>query len=237
MNIELISLDIWNTLLKPNPDYSLKRAAAVRDVIAPALDLQEMHVRVKAASNQLGMESNRTGVQYGFEDRMNLVWENLPEEERVEGLTPGIIEKLDDAHGLIAVEYPPLLIEKDILSTLASLRDQAYHLAVVSNTGNLDGKHMRLVLDVLGVARYLDHALFSNEVGVAKPDRAIFDRLASDSNVDPSRILHVGDDLSADYLGARNAGMSSLLYSAEDRGRVERISSIRELLNLEAALC
>jgi FMN phosphatase YigB (HAD superfamily) len=49
------------------------------------------------------------------------------------------------------------------------------------------------------------------EVGFPKPAREIFQRAASLLAVAPASILHLGDSLEEDALGARSAGFQALL--------------------------
>ncbi len=52
--------------------------------------------------------------------------------------------------------------------------------------------------------------LTSAEVGAAKPDPAIFHAAAEWAGVEPSQMLHVGDDPERDVLAARRAGLRAV---------------------------
>jgi putative hydrolase of the HAD superfamily len=61
--------------------------------------------------------------------------------------------------------------------------------------------------------KYFDGWAFSDEVGVYKPDPAIFARaLTSLGDVPADRALHVGDLRRTDIAGARAIGMTSVRY-------------------------
>lgn len=66
----------------------------------------------------------------------------------------------------------------------------------------------------LGVDRYFDAVVISDEVGVAKPDPAFFDLLLGQLD-DPERdgVLMVGDSLGSDMQGGINAGISTCWYN------------------------
>jgi HAD superfamily hydrolase (TIGR01509 family) len=74
-----------------------------------------------------------------------------------------------------------------------------YKLLVVTN-GNAD-------IERIGIAHYFDARAAAHELGVGKPDRRIFEHACGQVGVAPSRVLHVGDDLVLDVLGARRAGL------------------------------
>ncbi len=90
-----------------------------------------------------------------------------------------------------------------VLSTLAFLAHRGVRLAIISN---LSSAHLEL-LRGWPIMPLLDVAVCSCEVGVAKPDPAIFAELARRLGLPPSEILVVGDARAADVAGATAAGM------------------------------
>lgn len=97
-----------------------------------------------------------------------------------------------------------------------------YRLGVISN---FDAR-LLVVLEQLAIAHYFQSVTLSGQVGVSKPQAAIFQ--AALAGTEPQTALHVGDSFSADYEGALAAGMAALwLNRAGDRD-LER-PSIRDL--------
>ena len=66
---------------------------------------------------------------------------------------------------------------------------------------------LREVLDRTGLAPLLDGIVISAEVGVAKPDPAIFERALALAGARADEALHVGDTPEADVAGALAAGL------------------------------
>ena len=95
----------------------------------------------------------------------------------------------------------------DVPDTLAALRARGLCLAVVSN---FDARLDPLLAD-LGVRRLVDAVVCSSHAGSAKPDPGIFCAALAALDVPASVTLHAGDDLVADVLGARTAGLSAVL--------------------------
>jgi len=96
---------------------------------------------------------------------------------------------------------------------------------VVGCVSNVYHRYVDQNLPLLGLHRDLDFASTSFEVGVTKPDSALFlDAVRKASHVarllhgselpdiSPMEVLHVGDDLKKDYFAAKAAGMQALLY-------------------------
>lgn len=64
------------------------------------------------------------------------------------------------------------------------------------------------------VKDYIDGMFISEQIGYAKPDKAYFDYIFSELKItDKSRVIMVGDSLTSDMQGGRNAGITTCLYS------------------------
>ena len=89
----------------------------------------------------------------------------------------------------------------DVLPCLEAL--SAYPLGVITNG---DGNQQRQKLQRTGIAEYFTSVVISGDIGVAKPQREIFDRSAQELGLSPSELLFIGDNPHADVLGAIQAG-------------------------------
>ena len=111
-------------------------------------------------------------------------------------------------------------------STLNTLRERGYELAVLSN----NDARLRSVLADLKIDQAFDHLFISSEMGCEKPELEIFRKVEQTMDRKPNEILHLGDSHSRDFLGARKAGWSALLYG-EPKLENEQISCFSELLD------
>ena len=69
--------------------------------------------------------------------------------------------------------------------------------------------------DRAAVKPYVDGIYISEQIGVSKPDKGYFDYIFRDLNItDKSRVIMVGDSLTSDMLGGRNAGLTTCHYLA-----------------------
>jgi HAD superfamily hydrolase (TIGR01509 family) len=89
----------------------------------------------------------------------------------------------------------------------AGLRPR-YRTAILSNSGDGARREEQRRYDFAGL---VDTIVYSHEVGVAKPDRAIFELTASRLNADPDEILFL-DDSAAAVDGARDAGWHAIRH-------------------------
>lgn len=95
------------------------------------------------------------------------------------------------------------------------LRETGKGIGLISNTGMTPGFILRQVLRKEGVADFFDVLLFSDEVGVRKPERAIFDMVVEKLRAKSSEVVHIGDDLRSDVWGAKNAGFRAIHLSTD----------------------
>lgn len=110
---------------------------------------------------------------------------------------------------------------------LAVLRSRGYRMAVISNA---DGRVEGLIRGA-GLAPHFEFVLDSHVEGVEKPDPEIFLRACRRMGVEPGRSLYVGDLYPVDVVGARRAGLWTVLL--DPLGRldypVDRIPNVAAL--------
>ena len=64
-----------------------------------------------------------------------------------------------------------------------------------------------------GLSPYIDKMYISERMGVAKPDKAYFDLVFEDANIsDKSEVIVLGDSLTSDMQGGKNAGVTTCRY-------------------------
>lgn len=95
---------------------------------------------------------------------------------------------------------------------LAVLRARAYKIGVLSN-GFTQVQHCKL--HSCGLDGLVDAVVLSDDAGVAKPDRRIFDYAVAQAGVAPDACLMVGDNPDTDIVGALAAGWRAALFSPE----------------------
>jgi HAD superfamily hydrolase (TIGR01509 family) len=123
----------------------------------------------------------------------------------------------------------------DAAHSLAALRAAGLRLAVVSNWDC----SLRSVLGQVGLAGAVDAIVVSAEVGVLKPNPAIFNAALVELRCEANEAVFVGDSFETDVLGARAAGLRALLLErgpsrseAAVSDDVERVFSLHEVVEL-----
>jgi len=108
-----------------------------------------------------------------------------------------------------------------------------YTLHVITN-GFYDIQQIKLSAARLG--GYFNEIINSESCGHMKPDRRIFEFSLNKAKAKPEECIMIGDDLDADVIGARNAGIDQVFFNPKHEPHAERvsyeISSLRELLEI-----
>jgi putative hydrolase of the HAD superfamily len=103
-------------------------------------------------------------------------------------------------------------LRPDAVPALCAARRRGLRTAVVSDCTH----ELPAILPALPVAPLLDAAVFSVEVGVCKPDRAIYLAACERLDVAPEECLYVGDGGSHELTGATEVGMTAVRLAAAD---------------------
>ncbi|MEW6718421.1 MAG: HAD-IIIA family hydrolase [Chloroflexota bacterium] len=125
-----------------------------------------------------------------------------------------------------AVSQPHWKVEEDTIPTLCTLKEHGYRLGLISNAG--DDQDVQTLIDRAGIRSFLDVILVSAALGIRKPNPQIFQLALDRWAIAPSQAAMVGDTLSADILGAKNAGIFSIWITRRvddpaDQGAMDNI--------------
>jgi HAD superfamily hydrolase (TIGR01549 family) len=95
----------------------------------------------------------------------------------------------------------------DVGELFTALKSAGIPLALITN-GASDTQREKL--RVLEIERWFDAVVISGEIGIAKPDVFPFDLALNKLKVEPDKVWHVGDSLTADVAGAKAAGLTAV---------------------------
>ncbi|MBP6494650.1 MAG: HAD-IA family hydrolase [Rhodoferax sp.] len=113
----------------------------------------------------------------------------------------------EDAFQVFFAERMRVNLYEDALPALAFLA-QRFPIVALSN-GNAD-------VGRVGIGEYFHDSLSAHEFGVGKPDPRIFHAAAVAAGVTSDEVLHIGDDVHLDVLGALGAGMQTVWVNRGD---------------------
>lgn len=113
----------------------------------------------------------------------------------------------EPAFEVFFAERQRVTLFEDALPALEYLAGR-FPMVALSN-GNAD-------LQRIGIARHFRASICAREFGVGKPDPRIFHAAAGAVDTLTEHVLHIGDDVTLDVLGALNAGMQAAWLNRGD---------------------
>lgn len=211
--VDAVTFDFWNTLCCEPPGGYLRgrRLEAMGRVMADA-GVGDAGVELTAAYDVAWGEyvaSWKANTQYTGRHAARYI---LARVQQRWGVGDGIRERLYEAFASASrADVAPLVPIDGVAGVLSSLQSLGVPLGIVCDVGFTPAPQLRSHLEHLGLLGYFDAWAFSDEVGVYKPDRRIFEHaLAGLGSPHPARCAHVGDRRRTDIAGAQALGMRAV---------------------------
>lgn len=210
--IDAITFDFWNTLLhEPERGHlrSLRLDAWERILRRSGYDVERSVLEAALDDSWSTFDAAwQANHQYRAPDAAAFVLGHL-----ALPLEPDVRDELIDVFVSIAATTV-LPAAPNIVAALAALRRAGIRIGIICDVGMTPSTILRGHLERHDLLGYFDHWSFSDEVGVYKPDRRIFEHaLAGLGGVAPERAAHIGDLRRTDVGGARAMGMVALRYT------------------------
>lgn len=217
-SVKAVTFDLWETLLLENNGWNLRRTNARCESLTQTLDKFGVKISVK----QLALAFKK------MTPWLESVWETNTDVTHLDQIrfiiktaSNGLvtikeewIDDLSSAYVSPFLEVAPYL-NPDARRVLKWLKHRNKLVGLICNTGLTPGYGLRMFLRMEDIAQYFDLMLFSDEVGVRKPNPEIFQMATKRLKVKPFEIVHVGDNLKSDVWGAKNAGLKAIYLSTE----------------------
>lgn len=116
----------------------------------------------------------------------------------------------------------------DVLDCLDSL--DVYRLAILSNG---DSSQQRQKVSETGIEDHFEEVVISYDIGVAKPEKPVFDEIVDKLGVDHDECVYIGDSYGADFVGADEAGMYACLIDRDLDVEMEFVGDNFKINSLE----
>ena len=101
------------------------------------------------------------------------------------------------------------IVRLGLFPTVQELRSMGMRMGIISNTQSRS--FVPWQLSKYGVSLYFEYVLLSSVCGLRKPDPAIFDLCANSMGLEKHELAYVGDTVSRDVIGVRDAGWAVMI--------------------------
>lgn len=223
--IKAITFDLWDTVIIDDSDEPKRKLMGIppkfverRDLVYKALKRIKPIPRMKVDTAYNTIDTAFRHVWYthhvtwSVKERLQLLLKgldrDLPEKDLI---------KLVQRHEEMELDIKPDLAPgiEDALKIL----HRKYRLGVISDTIFSPGHTLRHLLDHYHVKIFFDTFTFSDEIGRAKPDTAVFKSAANSLSVNTNEMVHIGDREEKDIDGPHRVGAKAILVTVvKDRG-------------------
>jgi YjjG family noncanonical pyrimidine nucleotidase len=200
-----VIFDMDNTLL----NYSLSEFDSMRRTMRD----HELFID----QEELWQQFWETYSTHNYKHWMNFVNEKGPYRSIEDVLLYSFRDSLqlgDPMHEQLSISYwayfcNTCYFEEGAVDVLDALKDR-HKLGIITN-GISVAQRKRLAAG--NITEVFASIVISDEAGVRKPSKAIFDIALSELSLHQDEVLFVGDSLTDDYTGAMNAGIDFCLYN------------------------
>ena len=216
-SVRAITFDLWDTVFIDDSDEPKRKAQGLapkpverRNLVQKFLEHHEPISRelidlaydtTDAAFHQVWYGQN---VTWTVRERLSVLLKgikrNLPEPEFDE-----LIRLHEDMELSVSPDLAP-----NITEALISLQNK-YQIGVVSDAIFSPGRALRQLLANYGILKHFNSFVFSDEIGCAKPNPAMFEAAANELGVNPAEIVHIGDRELKDIDGPHAVGARAVL--------------------------
>jgi putative hydrolase of the HAD superfamily len=217
------SFDLWLTLIKSNPEFKEKRDRIFFDSFNP---IGKPFEEVRQIIKEVDVSSNLYSEMFGIHvDSTRMIYDILRRLSYNSNPLSLDIEMIDLDVQELFLDYPPTLYDKNTHEVLEKIRDLGATLNIASNTGFIQGNTLNSTLVDLGIYGLFNFSIFSDEIGISKPDffffQKIYDKVREvNLNVkfrEFKSIIHIGDNPNADIKGAEEYGFEVFQINSNDK--------------------
>lgn len=139
-----------------------------------------------------------------------------------------LAQKMSD--GYISISPRQTNLFPGAMEMLEQLKKEKYRMHIITN-GFREVQFIKL--ENSGIRNFFDLVLCSEDIGVTKPHRQIFDEALKRTHCQANHAVMIGDDWKADIHGALNAGWTAIHFDPESKFKKERdlprVRSLEEL--------
>ncbi len=225
MSLTAVTFDLWQTLILDTQELGRSRMKVRLDGAVEALrgegeEFSEEHVfEAYRQCYRTCHDIRDQGRDVSFMEQINIFIRHI-DQGLLDRLPQEVVERIATVYADSLFPYPPAP-HPEAVSTLRRVKEKGYRVGLISNTGMTPGYTFRAYMEQIGILSYFDVLTFSDEVLLAKPSTEIFLKTTRSLDVAPEDVIHVGDHLMNDVIGAQGVGMKTIWIETHDDRRQE----------------
>jgi putative hydrolase of the HAD superfamily len=217
------SFDLWLTLIKSHPSFKQERNRFFFDNFNQKnKSLEEVTQIFRQVDLMCNAINEKTGNSLEAEEMYLMVISAM--NDHTNAFQDIDLKVLYNEMEQLVFKYLPVIYCSNTSDALSRLKEGNNTLSLLSNTAFIKGSTLREVLKRLNIHDLFDFQLYSDEVGMSKPNQKLFQLMIrtvaksrKDKMLNLKEIIHVGDNVKADIEGGSVAGISTLLINSNNK--------------------
>lgn len=223
-NIKHFSFDLWSTLIKLNPTFKKERDLYFyKKFNSLNKSIDEVASIIRNVNYMCNSINEKTGYNIDSEEIYLMIIYQLNNSHTLfENIDiKSVYEEIES----LVFKYTPILISPHTHSFLRRIKENPENtLNILSNTTFIKGKSIRTFIDHLELSHFFNFQIYSDEVGVSKPNPIIYNILLAnieinrgDRVISKKEIIHIGDNPVADIMGAKSFGINAFQINSNGK--------------------
>lgn len=223
------SFDFWNTIAFSNPTFKKERTNFIHEILEGKFTKEIIDEAFSVIGKNYNSSIENNEETLTVNELYLRVFEYIGVIQYLD------LEKIKEAIFNLFLKYPPSICE-NFISYINKLELNSVTISITSNTTFIPGFIIEIFLQQIDLYKKFSFCVFSDKEQVAKPNKKIFDIVLSHlNNKIKSAIdaIHIGDNLQADYIGAKKSGLSAFLIDCKT-GLINTRNALHVISDIES---
>jgi len=222
LNVKAVLFDLGNTLVYMYPEETFQK---ILEALGISKSLDDVKQAMIKGNQEFDIDKHSHLSAHEFYTEWSMV------ELRHLGITGNAkARKLAEEIDFRWFEFAKVYVYPDVKETLQRLKHKGLKLGII--TGGYE-EDVEKILPKAGLEKFFEVYVGVNTTGKRKPHSEAFNYALKQLRIKPMEAVFVGDQLEADYIGAKKVGMKVFLIQREGKpiAGVETIASLKEIFD------
>lgn len=218
--LKIVSLDLWDTIIEDDPNLEEKRGEIrikkLYEYLSPLnISIKDVRKAYQKMSDWLFSTQKKTQKSINVSQQIYFIFKEF-------GTIPNslVLEDIKMSYESAIFEFPPKIVD-NVYEFLEKLKKLNLKLCILSDAGRTPGWALKEILNKYKLINFFDKIFFSDEIGYVKPNKNTFNKIIKEFNVKKEEVVHIGDSIEKDIIGAKEFGINYIYFSRKSESNFE----------------